>query len=119
MGGQGLLLQLSSTAKVVAPPLAVRQLGSCSNFSSRRACWPRAARHSQGGPRPLGPQPRPQLLERAASKVADSTSKVADSTAFLSSRLTAAFHALTAVSTLMSDMHTNAQLSHDAEAEAK
>ena len=34
-------------------------------------------------------------------------------------QLTAAFHALTAVSTVMSDMHTNAQLGHDAEAEAK
>ena len=34
-------------------------------------------------------------------------------------QLTAAFHALTALSTLMSDRHTNAQLSHDAEAEAK
>ena len=34
---------------------------------------PLAARHSQGGPRPLGSQPRPQLLERAASKVADFT----------------------------------------------
>ena len=32
---------------------------------------PRAARHSQGGPRPLGPQPRPQLLELAAPKAAD------------------------------------------------
>ena len=29
-----------------APPLAVPQLGSCT--SSGRACWPRAARHSQG-----------------------------------------------------------------------
>ena len=28
---------------------------------------------SQDGPRPLGPQPRPQALERAASKVADRT----------------------------------------------
>ena len=32
-----------------------------------------AARHSQGAPRPLGPQLRPQLLELATSKVADYT----------------------------------------------
>ena len=46
-------------------PLAVAQLGSCG-----RSWWPRAARHSQGGPRPLGPQPWPRVLELAASKVA-------------------------------------------------
>ena len=51
--------------------MAAPQLGSCA--SSGRAWWPRAARHSQGGPRPLGSQPRPQLLERAASKAADFT----------------------------------------------
>ena len=47
-------------------PLAVSapQLGSCT--SSGRAWRPRAARHSQGGPRLLGSRPRPQLLERAA-----------------------------------------------------
>ena len=50
------------------PPLAVPQLGSCA--SSGRSWWPRAARHSQGGPRPPGPQPQPRVLELAASKVA-------------------------------------------------
>ena len=51
----------------------VPQRGSCSNASSGRA-WPaRAARHSQGGARPVGPQPRPPLLERAASNVAHFT----------------------------------------------
>lgn len=34
-------------------------------------------------------------------------------------QLTAAFHALTAVSSMMSDMHTSAQLSHDADAARK
>ena len=51
--------------------LAVPQLGSCT--PSGRAWWPRAARHSRGGPRPLGSQPPPQLLALAASKVAYST----------------------------------------------
>ena len=32
-----------------------------------------AAWHSEGEPRPLGAQPLPQLLEQAASRVADST----------------------------------------------
>ena len=35
----------------VLPPSAVPQLGSCT--SSGRVCWPRAARHSQGGPQLL------------------------------------------------------------------
>jgi len=51
--------------------MAASQLGSCA--SSGCAWWPRAARHARGGPRPLGPRPRPQLLELATSKVADST----------------------------------------------
>ena len=54
--------------------LAVPQLGSCS--SSGRAWWPRTARHSRGGPRPLGSQPLPQLLKLAASKVAHFTAFV-------------------------------------------
>ena len=53
------------------PPLAVPQLGSCA--SSGRAWWLWAARYSQGEAQPLGPQPRPRGLKRAASKVADST----------------------------------------------
>ena len=59
--------------KVSLPPLAVSapQLGS--RTSSGRACWPRAARHSQGGPRPVGPHPQPQVLELATSKFAHFT----------------------------------------------
>ena len=56
---------------VRVPPFAVSQLGS--RTSSGRVWRPHAPRHSRGGPRPLGSQPRPQLLERAASKVADFT----------------------------------------------
>ena len=49
-------------------PLAVPQLAPCA-FSGR--AWRlRAARHSQGEPRPLRSQPRPRVLELAASKVA-------------------------------------------------
>ena len=39
-------------------PLAAPQLAPCA--SSGRARWPRAARHSQGGPRPVRSQPRSQ-----------------------------------------------------------
>jgi len=39
--------------KGLSPPLAAPQLGW--RASSGRTCSPRAARHSQGGPRPLGP----------------------------------------------------------------
>ena len=49
---------------LVITPLAVPQLGSCA--SPGRAWWLWAAR-------PLGAQPPPQELERAASKFADST----------------------------------------------
>ena len=39
----------------------------------RALLWlPRAARHFQGRPRPLGSQPRPLVLKRASSKVAHS-----------------------------------------------
>ena len=56
---------------VKVPPLAVPQLGSCA--SSGRA-WRRwAARHSQEDGGPLGAPPPPRVLERAASKAADST----------------------------------------------
>ena len=48
-------------------PLAVPQLAPCA--SSGSAWWLCAARHSQSEARPLGSQPPPQLLERAASKV--------------------------------------------------
>ena len=59
----------SSMAKV--PTLAAPELDSCT--SSERAWRLCAARHSQGEDQPLGAPPRPQLLERAASKVADLT----------------------------------------------
>ena len=42
------------------------ELGACT--SPGRAWRSRAARHSRSAPRPLGSQPRPQLLERAASQ---------------------------------------------------
>ena len=58
--------QVRSMVKVA--PLAVPQLGSCT--SSGRAWRLCAARHSQGEARPVGSQPRPQLLERAAFEVA-------------------------------------------------
>ena len=46
-------------------------LGSCA--SSARAWWLWAARHSQEEAGPLGAQPLPRVLERAASKAADLT----------------------------------------------
>ena len=53
------------TLAVKVPALAVPQPGSCA--SSGRAWRPRAARHSQGQrPGHWAPQPRPQMLERAA-----------------------------------------------------
>ena len=55
-----------STVKV--PLFAVPQLGSCA--SSGHAWRLRAARHSQEEAGPLGAQPLPLLLERAASKAA-------------------------------------------------
>ena len=58
---------------VKVPPLGsmVPQLGSCtSSGHAWRLC---AARHSQGGPRPRGSQPPPQVLALAASEAAHST----------------------------------------------
>ena len=56
-----------------APPLPAPEHGSCASSARAWRLW--AARHSQGGSRPLGPQPPPRglRLERAASKVADSS----------------------------------------------
>ena len=54
-----------------APPLAVPQPAPCT--SSRRAWRLCAAQHSQGEAQPLGAQPPPRGLERAASKVAHLT----------------------------------------------
>ena len=65
-----LLNRYRSMVKVA--PLAAPQHDYCT--PSGRARWPRAARHSQCGPRPVGAQPRPLVLERAASKVAGFTS---------------------------------------------
>ena len=58
-------------AQSAPPPLAGPQLGSCA--SSGHAWRLRAARHSQEEAGPPGAQPPPRLLERAASKAADST----------------------------------------------
>ena len=63
-------------AMLKLPPSAVPEIGSCASSLSGRAWRLRAARHSQGGPRPLGSRPRPQLLERAASKVAPFTHRL-------------------------------------------
>ena len=52
-------------------PLAVPQLAPCAPSGRAWRLW--AAQHSRAGPRPLGPQPRPQLLERAVDKVAHFT----------------------------------------------
>ena len=57
--------------KVLLPALAAPQLGP--RASSGRAWRFRVAPHSQGGTQPLGPQPPPPGLKRAASKVAGST----------------------------------------------
>ena len=59
---------------VKVPPIAVLQPGSCASSGRTWRLW--AARHSQGEPRPLGSQPRPQLLELATSKVAHFTACV-------------------------------------------
>ena len=50
------------------PPFALAQLGPCTSSGRAWRLW--AARHSQGEASPLGAQPPPRLLERAASKVA-------------------------------------------------
>ena len=52
-------------------PLVAPELAPCA--SSGRAWWLQAARHSQGDAQPLGPQPPPRGLTRAASRVADFT----------------------------------------------
>ena len=58
-----------SASRVKVPPMAAPELSFCA-FSGR-SWWLRAAQHSQVGHRPVGSQPRPPLLERAVSKVAD------------------------------------------------
>ena len=47
-------------------PLAVSKLGSCASSGRAWRLW--VARHSQEEPGPLGAQPLPRVLERAASK---------------------------------------------------
>ena len=47
------------------------QLGLCTSSGCAWQLW--AARHSQGAVQPLAAQPQPRVLERATSKVADST----------------------------------------------
>ena len=51
---------------------AVPRLASCASSARARRLW--AARHSWSEAQPVGSQPRPQLLELAASKVANFTS---------------------------------------------
>ena len=53
------------------PPWAVPQLGSCASSGRASRRW--AARHSQEEAGPLGAQPSPRVLKRAASKAADVT----------------------------------------------
>ena len=54
------------------PPLAEEpQLAPCASSGRAWRLW--VARHSQSEARPLGPQPPPRGLQRAASKVADFT----------------------------------------------
>ena len=53
------------------PLFAAPQLGSCASSGRTWRLW--AARHSQEEAGPLGAQPLPLLLERAASKAADVT----------------------------------------------
>ena len=55
-------------ARSKAPLLAVPQLGSRASPGRTMRLW--EARYSQGEAQPLGAQPSPRGLERAASKVA-------------------------------------------------
>ena len=69
--GSSCCVRCNELTVVMFPDLAAPQLGSCT--SPGRACWPRAARHSQAEARPLRAQPQPQLLElklNAAPEVA-------------------------------------------------
>ena len=61
------------SAVKVPLPLAVGATQRAPCASSARAWWLLAVWHSQSEARPLGASPRPQLLKRAASKVADFT----------------------------------------------
>ena len=54
---------------LIAPPLAVPQLGSRASSGRAWRLW--AARHSREEAGPLGAQPLPRVLELAASKAAD------------------------------------------------
>ena len=86
------------------------------------ACWAvRSAQPPGGLGRRAGQLHLLLFLVGIALKVLDDSKALCTTDAARDSplQLTAAFHALTAVSTVMSDMHTNAQLGHDAEAEAK
>ena len=55
-------------ASTVKASLAVTKLGSCASSERAWRLW--AARHSQGEASPLGAQPLPRVLERAASQAA-------------------------------------------------
>ena len=58
---------VTSSSMVKVPALAAPQLAPGASSARAWRIW--AAPHSQGGSQPLGAQPRPQLLERAAPKV--------------------------------------------------
>ena len=61
-------LDLSVLQHGQSAPLAAPQLGFCASSGRAWRLW--AARHSQEEASPLGAQPLPQVLERAASKAA-------------------------------------------------
>ena len=65
------LLHWTGSRIKVPPPLAVPQLLFALCASSARAWRLWAARYSQGEAQPLGVQPPPRGLKRAASKFAD------------------------------------------------
>ena len=56
---------------VKVTPLAAPQLAPCAPSARAWRLW--AARYSQREAQPLGPQPLPRGLERAASEVSDVT----------------------------------------------
>ena len=59
---------------VNVPPLAAPELGSCASSGRAWQLWP--ARYFQEEAGPLGAQPLPRVLERAASKATDFTAPV-------------------------------------------
>ena len=70
IGWQRQLGQRWPQSALVITPLLAPELGSCASSGRAWRLW--AARHSQGEAQPMGPQPLPQVIELAASSVADS-----------------------------------------------